>query len=102
MRGKKGDPIRAAASGEVVLAGEHYFAGKSVYIDHGQGVVTMYFHMSRLLVEPGEAVAKGDVLGLVGATGRVTGPHLHFGVSVLGDSVAPGPLLDQSCGQVKE
>ncbi len=102
LRGKEGDPIRAAASGEVVLAGEHYFAGKSVYIDHGQGVVTMYFHMSRVLVEPGDAVASGDVIGLVGATGRVTGPHLHFGVSVLGDSVAPGPLLDQSCGQVKE
>ena len=102
LRGEEGDPVRAAASGEVVLAGEHYFAGNSVYIDHGQGVVTMYFHLSRVLVEPGDAVASGDVIGLVGATGRVTGPHLHFGVSVLGDAVAPGPLLDQSCGRVEE
>lgn len=88
-----GTPIMACDDGLVVLAGDHFFAGNSVYIDHGQGVVSMYFHMSRISVAEGQAVVRGQVIGEVGATGRVTGPHLHWGISVLGELVDPSLLV---------
>ncbi|GFM35874.1 M23 family metallopeptidase [Desulfovibrio psychrotolerans] len=93
LRGAEGTAIRACADGEVVLAEDHFFAGKSVYIDHGQGVVSMYFHLSAIGVAPGDRVRRGEVVGMVGSTGRVTGPHLHFGLSVQGELVDPLPLL---------
>ena len=93
LRAAQGDPVKAPASGRVVLAGNHFFAGNSVYIDHGQGVVSMYFHLSAILVQEGDEVARGQVLGEIGSTGRVTGPHLHWGVSVLGQMVDPLLLL---------
>lgn len=93
LRGPQGQPVRTMAPGTVVLAAEHYFAGKSVYVDHGQGLVSMYFHLSEILVRPGDVLAAGDVLGKVGSTGRVTGPHLHFGLSVYGELVDPTPLV---------
>ncbi|MEZ6853178.1 M23 family metallopeptidase [Halodesulfovibrio aestuarii] len=93
LRGKKGTPIKACADGVVRIAASHFFSGNSVYIDHGQGVVSMYFHMSKLLVHEGETVKKGQSIGEVGATGRVTGPHLHFGLRVSGVLVDPLPLL---------
>ncbi len=93
LRGPQGQPVRALAPGTVVLAAEHYFAGRSVYVDHGQGLVSMYFHLSRILVRPGDTLGAGDVLGEVGSTGRVTGPHLHFGLSVYGELVDPTPLF---------
>lgn len=96
LRGKAGTPIKAAGSGGVALVGEHYFAGKSVYIDHGMGVVSMYFHLSEIDVEAGQQVAAGDVIGKVGSTGRVTGSHVHFSVSVLGRLVDPLPLLEDN------
>ncbi len=94
LRGAEGTPIQAFSSGEVVLAGDHYFAGRSIYIDHGLGVVTQYIHLSEILVQEGDNVVAGQIIGKVGATGRVTGPHLHFGLSVLGMWVDPLPLLD--------
>ncbi|NHZ47213.1 M23 family metallopeptidase, partial [Nitratidesulfovibrio liaohensis] len=94
LRGEAGEPVTACAAGRVVLAENHYFAGNSVYIDHGMGVVSMYFHLSALDVAPGQMVAQGQVIGKVGSTGRVTGPHLHFGMAVLGDMVDPQVLLD--------
>lgn len=86
-------PIKAAADGVALLTGKHYFAGNSVYLDHGQGVLTAYFHMNSIAVKQGQVVRAGDVIGTVGKTGRVTGAHLHFGVYVLGQAVDPAPLL---------
>lgn len=96
LRGPEGQPVLAMAPGTVVLAAQHYFAGGSVYVDHGQGLVSMYFHLSELLVRPGDILAAGDVLGRVGSTGRVTGPHLHFGLAVYGELVDPMPLVTGS------
>lgn len=94
LHGEAGEPVSACAAGRVVLAENHYFAGNSVYIDHGMGVLSMYFHLSAMDVAPGQMVAQGQVIGRVGSTGRVTGPHLHFGMAVLGDMVDPQVLLD--------
>lgn len=93
LRGAEGTPVLAFSAGRVALTGDHYFAGKSVYIDHGLGVTTQYIHLSEINASPGEAVSAGQVIGRVGATGRVTGPHLHFGLSVLGMWVDPLPLF---------
>lgn len=78
FRGGPGEPIRAANRGIVALVDTFFLAGRVVYIDHGGGLVTGYFHMSKPLVSAGDTVARGQVIGLVGATGRVTGPHLHW------------------------
>ncbi|MGE4553255.1 MAG: M23 family metallopeptidase, partial [Desulfovibrionaceae bacterium] len=84
LRAAAGDPVRACADGVVLLAADHYYSGRAVYLDHGEGVLSMYFHLSRVDVKTGDVVRRGDVLGAAGATGRVTGPHLHWGVYVLG------------------
>jgi murein DD-endopeptidase MepM/ murein hydrolase activator NlpD len=76
--GATGAPVRAANRGVVALVGDFFLAGNVVYVDHGAGVVTGYFHLSRTLVAPGDTVERGQEIGLVGATGRVTGPHLHW------------------------
>ena len=78
FRGAVGAPIRASNSGVVALVDRFFLGGRVVYIDHGEGVVTGYLHMSRVLVAAGDTVARGQRIGLVGATGRVTGPHLHW------------------------
>lgn len=98
LRGESGEPVTACAAGRVVLAENHYFAGNSVYIDHGMGVVSMYFHLSAMDVAHGQTVARGQAIGRVGSTGRVTGPHLHFGMAVLGDMVDPQVLLENAPG----
>lgn len=90
-----GTPVRASNYGRVVLADDHFFAGKSVFIDHGKGLVTMYFHLNEILVENGQEVKKGDLIGRVGSTGRSTGPHLHFGVRLAGARVDPASLMRQ-------
>jgi murein DD-endopeptidase MepM/ murein hydrolase activator NlpD len=89
-----GTPVRAAADGTVALVGEHFFGGRSVFVDHGDGLVTMYFHLSRVDVAAGDAVRRGETIGAVGATGRATGPHLHFGVRWRAARVDPAQLLD--------
>lgn len=93
-----GTPVRATATGTVVLAEDHFFAGSSVFIDHGGGLVSMYFHLASITVEPGREVARGEVIGTVGATGRATGPHLHFGLRWHGARVDPNLLLDSIAG----
>jgi hypothetical protein len=75
-----GSPILAVAGGTVVLAKDMFFEGNSVFIDHGDGLISMYFHLSELKVQDGQEVKKGETLGREGATGRATGPHLWFGV----------------------
>ena len=84
-----GTAIQAAGNATVVLADELYFNGNTLFLDHGQGLITMYCHMSELKVKNGDKVSQGQTIGLVGATGRVTGPHLHWSVSVNGNRVDP-------------
>ena len=93
----EGEPVYACAKGRVILADDHFYSGKAVYLDHGQGVISMYFHLSKLLLDPGSQVEAGELIGLAGSTGRVTGPHLHFGFSVLGELVNPMPLMEGPC-----
>ena len=86
-------PVIASNSGRVVLARDLYYAGKAVIIDHGLGLFSLSCHFSKITVEEGDLVRKGDLIGEIGSTGRVTGPHLHWGFKVFGSRIDPSSLL---------
>ena len=88
-----GTPIRAINSGKVILARDLYFEGNCVVIDHGQGLLSLYFHLSQFKIKEGDSVTKGQLIALSGGTGRVTGPHLHLAVRWQGSYVNPATLL---------
>jgi hypothetical protein len=96
LKAHLGVPVRAMNHGRVVLTCDHFFSGRSVVIDHGGGIHTMYFHLEKILVEEQQRVGKGDIIGHVGSTGRSTGPHLHLGVRVNGARVDPLRLVNLS------
>jgi murein DD-endopeptidase MepM/ murein hydrolase activator NlpD len=89
-----GADVVASNDGVVRLTVDHIFSGRGVYVDHGLGFYTMYFHLSEVLVKDGDLVTAGQIIGKVGATGRATGPHLHWGVKLNGARVNPYALLD--------
>ena len=89
----KGTPVKASNSGRVVLATHLYFSGKTVVIDHGLGVFSIYCHFSEINVSSGDDVEKGEVIGKIGSTGRVTGPHLHWSIKIRGSRVDPNALM---------
>jgi murein DD-endopeptidase MepM/ murein hydrolase activator NlpD len=94
FRAKIGTPIIASNDGKVVLAANRFYSGNSIIIDHGEGIYTCYYHMSQFRVKKGDMVKKGEVLGLSGDTGRITGPHLHFSARVGGIQVDPLQLVN--------
>jgi murein DD-endopeptidase MepM/ murein hydrolase activator NlpD len=88
-----GNPVAAAGEGVVSATGDFYFNGNTVFIDHGQGLVTMYCHLSKIGVEIGQTITAGTEIGKVGTTGRVTGAHLHFGTYLSGTAVDPALFI---------
>jgi murein DD-endopeptidase MepM/ murein hydrolase activator NlpD len=86
---KRGTPIGASAQGKVLAVGDYFFNGKTVFVDHGNGLITLYCHLDRINVQSGETVRKGQQLGLSGMTGRASGPHLHWSVVLNGVMVDP-------------
>lgn len=100
FRAPTGTAVEAVADGRVILAEPHYYAGNSMYIDHGNGVVSLYFHLSRFDVSPGDIVKRGQIIGRSGSTGRATGPHLHLSISVQGRLVDPVPLFERTSDQL--
>ncbi|MDR1360215.1 MAG: M23 family metallopeptidase, partial [Deltaproteobacteria bacterium] len=97
----KGDAVPACADGLVALVSEHYFGGNTVILDHGLGVFSLYLHLSEFAVSQGQFVRRGQSVGAVGDTGRVTGPHLHFSLAVQGDLVDAAPCLE-GLGNISE
>jgi len=93
LRGQVGNPVHAAGRGRVVLVGDYYYSGNGIFLDHGLGVYTGYFHLSEILVSEGILIETGDLIGRAGATGRVTGPHLHWSLWVDGTGQDAGSLL---------
>jgi hypothetical protein len=96
LSGNTGDPVKAVNNGKVALIADHFFTGNTVFLNHGGGIITMYCHLNKILVKDGDKIKKGQTIGLVGSTGRATGPHLHWGMRVNGARVNPLTLIDLS------
>lgn len=94
FRAKTPLPIKCVNDGKVVLVSDRFYAGNSVVVDHGHGVYSCYFHLSKFKVKNGDMVKKGQILGLSGSTGRITGPHLHFGIRLGGMQVDPMQFIE--------
>ena len=89
----QGTPVRAPSAGTVIELGDFFFSGNLIYIEHGQGMISLFAHLSEINVSLGEQVAKGQIIGKVGATGRVTGPHLHWSLGLNGNWIDPALFL---------
>ncbi len=89
----RGTPIKAPAAGRVILIGDYFFNGKTVFVDHGQGLISMFCHLSEIGVKVGDELPRGGVLGKVGATGRATGPHLHWNLSLNDARIDPAIFI---------
>jgi len=94
LRAKEGTPVKASNRAKTVIADNFYFGGNTVVLDHGLGIYSIYMHLSRIMVKKGDMVEKGNIIGLAGATGRATGPHLHWGVRLTGARINPVDLVD--------
>ena len=88
-----GTPIKTPAAGKVILIGNYFFNGNTVFVDHGQGFISMFCHMSKIDTQVGQQLARGDVVGRVGSTGRATGPHMHWNVSLNDARVDPAIFI---------
>src|SRR5471032_3190119 len=88
-----GTPIKAPANGKVILTGNYFYNGNTVFVDHGQGFISMFCHLSRIDVKAGQSLTRGAVVGLVGSTGRATGPHLHWNISLNETRVDPAIFI---------
>lgn len=88
-----GTAIKTPAAGKVILTGNYFFNGNTVFVDHGQGLISMFCHLSKIDVKVGDELARGAVLGMVGATGRATGPHLHWNVSLNDARIDPSIFI---------
>jgi murein DD-endopeptidase MepM/ murein hydrolase activator NlpD len=96
LRGQKGEPVKAVNTGKIILTCDHFFSGRSIFLDHGGRITSMYFHLDEILVSEGNTVLKGQTIGYVGSTGRTTGPHLHWGMRINGARVNPLSLITLS------
>ncbi len=93
-KGKVGTPVKAINSGKVVLSDDLFYGGNTLIIDHGMGLFSVYMHLSKFNVSTGKRISKGQIIGFIGKTGRVTGPNLHISVKLQGISVNPAALFD--------
>lgn len=98
----QGTPIKAVAAGKVIESGNFFFSGNMVYIDHGKGLISLYAHMYEIKVKTGDEITEGQIIGSVGETGRVTGPHLHLAVLLNQTTVDPLLLLPQLSDKAAE
>ncbi|MCH9749551.1 MAG: peptidoglycan DD-metalloendopeptidase family protein [Proteobacteria bacterium] len=92
--GEIGTNIQAAAGGRIIVSDEFFFNGNTVFIDHGQGLISVYIHLDERLVKPGQIVKQGETIGTIGQTGRATGPHLHFGIYLNQTVINPNLLIN--------
>ncbi|HJX33923.1 MAG TPA: M23 family metallopeptidase [Desulfatiglandales bacterium] len=96
IKGEEGAPVKAINDGKVILICDHFFTGRSLFLDHGAGIISMYFHLREIDVKEGDMVRRGQIIGLIGSTGRATGPHLHWGIRINGARINPLSLVDLS------
>jgi murein DD-endopeptidase MepM/ murein hydrolase activator NlpD len=92
--GKTGSAIKAAGAGKVIISDDFFFNGNAVFIDHGQGLISVYIHLNERSVEVGQWLKRGDIIGTIGQTGRATGPHLHFGIYLNQTVINPNILIN--------
>jgi murein DD-endopeptidase MepM/ murein hydrolase activator NlpD len=92
--GKTGTKVKSSAGGKVIISDEFFFNGNTVFVDHGQGLISVYIHLNKRLVTPGQIIKQGDTIGTIGQTGRSTGPHLHFGIYLNQTAINPNLLIN--------